>query len=697
MRSINLILHYFVIGLAVLLWENLVGAILGIYAPELRRTIWGIAYYGLLFLFFGGAVEAINFIYNRISPQYRWFGQRYVWLLVILLIFLWGDLPRQFLIKFADSHSIPITHKLNLFWVLFVPFAGWIVNVMLARRAHANRLPSSSRLHVYFSITAFYLVVSTKVTARYFQDDVLSSHNVVLQPLLFVGACAVFLILKRTFNTRASYLRVVFLFPIVATAIVLSFSYGLICINQATSYEAFPPTDQPNFVLLLCDALCADHVGAISEAHDLTPTVDALAQQGRAYKSCYSTSSWTFPAVVSLLTSRLPSRLGALEAGILPKNVPTLPQILRKNGYYTACLSTNEFLSDTYGFDYFFDEFNLLRGKGKNQLFLPYDTFLPYPWFLDELAYQFGFVSVGYLMGDCWEMNRRAENLLSESRSKPFFLYMHYAEPHSPYFTVPFQDGAFDLEKLRLIYDVFALEPDERLDQVFSPEDLKLVRKTLHERYMNGVRTVDSAIGQMMQILARMGISSNTVILIAADHGEEFLEHGRLGHKSSLFEQQIEIPLIIFIPRGLGIELPDQPDGASIMDIAPTVLDIAGIDRGMLNGGGTSLLQASPGEHRSRFSMLARREGCAIAVVRGRHKLILVTDLREDKVDTLLFDLSLDKAERINLYPQERCLADSLATLLQEQLNQPSDNLQISPPGQTPIGAQRLRALGYVQ
>ncbi|HDH58026.1 MAG TPA: DUF229 domain-containing protein, partial [Bacteroidetes bacterium] len=667
MKNRNLIFLYLYIGLAFLLWENLIGSILGTYNLELRRTLWGVIYYSLLFLVFGGVAEGINFLYNRLSPKYYWFGQKYVWLLVILIIFLWGNLPHQFLVKLFGYHSVLGSYYLNLFWLPLIFFAGWLVNVKLAKLWQADKLASPSRMTIYFSFVLFYLMVGTKLTYRFFHADVTSSYNILLQVALIVGAWLLALSMGKIFVSNSSYRKAVILVPIVATIAVLGISTGLKSNKQTSTDVTTPRADRPNIVVLLFDALRADHVGAICEDYNLTPTIDSLARSGKAYKSCYSTSSWTFPAIVSLLTSKLPNKLGLLEPRRLPKNMPTLTSILSGNGYYTAGLSANDMISSAYGFDSAFDEFRFVRPRGPNQLLLPLNSFFHAPLFMKEMAYQLGFISMNYVTADWREMNKKATKLYEKIGSQPFFLYMHYIEPHYPYWSVPFEECLIDLKNVRFAGSFLDLRRGDPEAMKFFSENKEHLLESQHQRYMNGARTADRAVADMLQILQQQGLKDNTVIIILSDHGEEFFEHEFIFHKSTLYDEQVLIPLIINIPPAFGIDLPDQLAGVSLLDVAPTVLELTGIGGGILESDGRSLLGYYPVHPRPRYMMLKTRKRDMSAVVQEPYKLILQNQNGVGYPDTLLFNLSVDKAEKINLYPQEKHIADSLAAYLQNQ------------------------------
>ena len=233
----------------------------------------------------------------------------------------------------------------------------------------------------------------------------------------------------------------------------------------------------------------------------------------------------------------------------------------------------------------------------------------------------------------------------------------------------------------------------------FLDENRMKLLATHHTRYMGGVQVADHAVADMLRIINKLGLMENTVIFIISDHGENFYDHGRwTGHWHSLFEEEVQVPLVLYTPPELRIELPDQPFGVSLLDIAPSVLDITGIDEGMPMADGWSLLRTYPDFHRAKYLMLktVKHDEFWSAICLEPYKLIIREHLEEGKKDTMLFDLSVDKHEKRNLYPEKKHLADSLAVYLQIQLDQTKQSLTEPTRTFTPQEIELLRALGYV-
>jgi arylsulfatase A-like enzyme len=291
------------------------------------------------------------------------------------------------------------------------------------------------------------------------------------------------------------------------------------------------------------DTLRADHLSSYGYPRQTTPVLDGLARNGVRFANAYSTSSWTVPAVSSLLTSLHPESHGVVKAvlvngevrsqQILPEHLPRLPELLRANGYRTFGITANGHLDGAFGFAHGFDRYENLGFRATAE---------------------------------------RIEETLRAMRDEirdasPYFLWLHYFDPHAPYVQrqpwlarygsrdprviqrVPVQDQAGDYRTLRI-------EPD-------SPE-----LEHLLARYDAEISYTDQAVGRALRLL---DAGAETMIIVTADHGEEFLDHGSFGHMGTLYDELIRVPLIVRLPgRRFAGEVVEQR--VSIVDVAPSVL-----------------------------------------------------------------------------------------------------------------------------
>jgi arylsulfatase A-like enzyme len=687
---------YIYVGIAFLLWENLISSVVGIYAFELRRTLWGVLYYSLLFLLFGGVAELLTLVHLRWIARGRWSGQRYVWLLVIVTLFLWGDLTRELSIVIFGIDSIRLSYLVNLLWIPLFYLLGLILNRQLAKLEGEGRLPDSRQLLVYFFGFLLYLILSTKVTYRYFDYNLFSPTNFLLQPVFLSGALLLTEFSSRVFaRDRSLQLGAIWL-PVILTLLVLGWTHGVEPSYGNSVHPQRSTSDSPDVILIVFDALRTDYVGERADGSSLTPVIDSLARSGKSYSACYSTSSWTVPSVASLMTSQLPHSIDVGDLWQISRDAPTVAGTLRENGYYTAGFSANEFISPVYRFNGSFDRFEFTAGRGAKQLMLPYRTFFPCPWIMNELAYQFGFISNDIIVAEWPAVNKKAAEVLKSNSSKPIFLYLHYMETHAPYFAEPFNKGILDIEALSGYYHLSSMSKEERSDPVTFKRYQAQVAETVKQRYRDGVQRADRAVADLLLKLEELGMSKTTILVIAADHGEEFLERDRIGHKSSLYNELVHVPLIIHIPPEFEVDLPDQPAGVSLVDVAPTILDLAGVEDGLSNKAGWSLLKPYPDSRRPRYMMVQFGQLLSSAVILDPYKLILQENLSTGVVDTLLFNLSSDPSEQVNLYPAERAVSELLGTLLQDEIDRTPAVTDFSFRNLSPQKIQRLKSLGYV-
>jgi arylsulfatase len=516
----------------------------------------------------------------------------------------------------------------------------------------------------------------------------------IVMVLLLVFLFALVFALNRFGKSHKTVARNYLLVPLMVTLLVVLISSLMNRgIYEAPEETILASASQPNFVVMIFDALRADHVGAIASKYNLTPVMDNLTDQGQVYKNCYAIGSWTFPSTIAILTSRLPNKLGLLARNRIPDNVVAFPGIMRDHGYYTAGLSTNTYFHPREGFQHFFDEFKLYLGNIQKQLLLPFDSFFPNPPHLRELAYQFDFISTDYQAGSWKQVNREAYNLVQDTDNKPFLLYLHYMETHAPYRANPFDYGLLDMTSLA--YPSLPIPLVEAYKQDAEPRIAEILRLQ-HMRYQDCVRAADQTVEDMLDMLQSMGIADRTILVLTSDHGEEFYEHNAWKHGTSLFNEQIHIPLIFHIPEDLELSLPENQGSTTFMDIAPTVLDLAGIDENMPDTDGWSLTQTYPDSNRPVYAVMATERKLLSSVIVDPYKLIMIENEVTGQIDTLLYDLATDPSESINIHGENRVLADSLAILVQVQLDQ-----SIEPPAGKASRLsfeelQRLRALGYI-
>lgn len=319
-----------------------------------------------------------------------------------------------------------------------------------------------------------------------------------------------------------------------------------------------PREERPNLILIVVDTLRFDHLGAYGYPRATSPEIDArLAARGVVAERAYSQAPWTLPSMASLHTGRRPEEM--LDPAGLPFGIPepaaTLAERLRESGYATAAFVANP---------------TMHRGNGFAQGFETFET-APY-----EIA----------------SMSRHAEDINAEAlpwlrrvlaeERRPYFLYLHYLDPHDPYDNADIVDGKSpffpDYQGNLRGTDVHGLYLG-----ALALEDREADLRQLAALYDSEVRYVDRHIGEVLAALPAEQLAS-TLIVLTADHGEELFDHGGFKHGETLYEELIHVPLIFRwdgrLPAGTRLG-----GNVRLLDLWPTLLAAAGLPAGPEPGG----------------------------------------------------------------------------------------------------------------
>jgi arylsulfatase A-like enzyme len=303
----------------------------------------------------------------------------------------------------------------------------------------------------------------------------------------------------------------------------------------------------PNVVILLVDTLRADRLGCYGAVPSPSPNLDRLAARALVFEHMVAQSSWTMPAVASLMTGLYPRdhRLEGWGAGALSNEIPTMAEYAAAAGITTVGVSANPLVSLRT---------NFARG---------FETFRDFGW--DEKRRNWAPAA---------DVDGPFFRWLERNRGHRFLAYLHYMEPHDPY-TPP--DGMRPAAPEGVRPKVAAGYLDGIAVEVGGPDKppIPAVEVThLRGLYDGEIRAWDAALGEVLATLSRFGLDDSTVVIVVADHGEEFQEHGRLKHGSHLYEETIHVPLVV---AGPGIVPGRRGDLAQSIDLFPTVAALLGV------------------------------------------------------------------------------------------------------------------------
>jgi arylsulfatase A-like enzyme len=411
-----------------------------------------------------------------------------------------------------------------------------------------------------------------------------------------------------------------------------------------------------NVVLIVVDTLRQDHLGCYGYERPTSPSIDRLAAVATRYENAFSQAPWTTPSIASLLTSQYPSALGITqEPDRLDDRFVLLSEVLSDHGYFTAAVISHYFLKSKWNLDQGFDVYDesSIMGHGGVSSAKVTDT---------------------------------AIELIRANKSRPIFLLVHYFDPHYDY-----------LEHEGFVFSG-DLDYSGRLSSVTSYDQLRPLIRTLDERDLEYLRALydseiaftDAHIGRLLDELQALGLFDSSIIILTADHGEELRERHTVGHGGTLFNEQINIPLLIKYPGSNRSTAVSSPVG--LVDLLPTLLDY--LDLPVEHEiAGSSLLSESARPVFSETSWGGYR-----SVIRDQLKLIHHIDSRRYQ----LFDLDQDPGERDDLlarpFAPELPMIDQLREELQGWAEAVKvESLQAEEVSLSDRERMELAALGYLQ
>lgn len=294
---------------------------------------------------------------------------------------------------------------------------------------------------------------------------------------------------------------------------------------------------KPNLILISVDTLRADRLGSYGYARQTSPAMDRIASEGVVFEQALSVSSWTLPTHVTMFTGLYPTTHGVTRSRgrKIAETTPTLGQVMARHGYRNFGFTDGGFVSKLYGFGRGFEVYEQLRGvRDRREFFFP------------------------------GAVDRAIEKL--RSVSEPYFLFLHTYDVHCPYSLDAPYDTMFVSDNRREIDPSRCGESFYNLRKMSAEEG-----RYLSDMYDGSIRFVDDQLGRFFDYLRTRDDYSDTIIIITSDHGEEFLEHGQIGHQKSLHRELLMIPLIIKAP---GFESGRVPAQVSNVDLFPTIVDL---------------------------------------------------------------------------------------------------------------------------
>jgi arylsulfatase A-like enzyme len=316
----------------------------------------------------------------------------------------------------------------------------------------------------------------------------------------------------------------------------------------------------PNVILISIDALRPDHLHCYGYPRETSPRIDQFAAEGALFQNVISSTSWTLPAHACMFTGLADSVHGCTDTDRrLHKDHYTLAERLQDVGYATVGFFSGPYLHPVFAL---------------NQGFETYVDCTSYPELTKQTAESSGTVEGGAI----WEAMQQditnpkvlaeVQGWLHQNPRRPFFMFIHMWDVHFDYIPPPPFDTLFDPDYTGSVTgERFFFNPK------INPDMPKRDLEHLLALYDGEIRWTDQHVGQIFDELKTLKLLDGSVVIVTSDHGTAFLEHGLKGHRNSLFDEVLRIPLIVRYPPAIaaGQRLPQQ---VRMMDLLPTVLDL---------------------------------------------------------------------------------------------------------------------------
>ncbi len=328
---------------------------------------------------------------------------------------------------------------------------------------------------------------------------------------------------------------------------------------------------QPNIILVTIDCLRHDYLGTYGRKQSVSPFIDSLAKNGTQFNRAYSTGTWTPVSFVGLFSSSYLFRLsGAI--GLVGER-QSFVELLKDSRYTTAAFHSNQFLAKRYGYDKGFDIFNeILRPVGKNVVappplwrkiiskLLPETVKKKLRGRISPAAF-----TMPYVRGE--EITEKAIEWINQPQTKPYFLWVHYMDIHEP--TIPLEP--LFPEDIDPVEAWTANQAIRDPNHSYTSKEIEILTRL----YDINLKYIDGLVKNLFSAADSVD-TDNSLKIITADHGQAFNEHGFVGHGLEHYEELNHVPLIF---NGPNIPAQQNNSLSSLIDIAPTLLNVAGLEK----------------------------------------------------------------------------------------------------------------------
>ncbi|MBW1757658.1 MAG: sulfatase [Deltaproteobacteria bacterium] len=452
--------------------------------------------------------------------------------------------------------------------------------------------------------------------------------------------------------------------------------------HAGTSDDVIEAGEQEgNVLFLVVDTLRADHLPMHGYENGSTPNLDRLAEDAIRFDQAFTNSSWTRPSFASILTGRLPSSHGVMaKSDALPDTITTLPEALKTAGYTTAGYATNFNVAPYFNFHQGFDEYSYLEpefvlGADDASAKLLLMQFIRQR--IEKMRAMQGEVLPGTAYQDAETVNGALTSWIDRQHASPWFLFVGYMDPHDPYFSHPYDGSGY------------ARAAHQHPDPSEAP--------ALTALYDGEISYWDVELGKLLDGLRARGLYDDLTIIVTSDHGEEFNEHGGFWHGTTLYDEQVHVPLLV--------KLPQSRRGGTVVrhwvqsiDLMPTVLKLfeAPVPEGVQGGDlftGTDVVYAEESHEGNVLESVRELDGT------DEYKLITANRDNPRGLKPLeLYRVDLDPAEQENLAPTSPDeVRMATKSLLEQRALAKEDAVAADSVELDEDVAAHLEAIGYIE
>lgn len=449
------------------------------------------------------------------------------------------------------------------------------------------------------------------------------------------------------------------------------------------------PQNLKNVILVSLDTLRADRLGAYANPHGLTPEMDRIAAEGTLFEHAYASYPSTLSSHVSLFTGFHPTQHGILSGSSskIPTDAKTLARAFSGAGYQTAAFTENAYVASGWGFAAGFDRYH----DGAD------------------------LVQRGEFTGEADKTFSLALDWLETRANAPFFLFVHTYKVHNPYNPTEEQILKLQQERGSHYRGYFGTEFNGESEIGFNLGKVALSRRDREQielLYDAEVVALDAQVGRLQRTLEKLELADDTLLVLISDHGEEFFQHGFVGHGKSLHQQVLRVPMILRLPNRVpaGRRISDP---VGLIDLGPTISELAGIgypyDRAPARSLVNEIMGTATGPARPVFSELrATSVACedprtdfakpcpydAVSVREGSFGFIH----RAVAGSSELFNYEDDPEERSNVARRRAERTAYFESLVSEYRSEvEATKMRSEPKRIDPDIQEKLKALGYVE